>query len=85
VRAGLPCSRPWIQAQTAKVWSLVSTLVLPRPNLEVVFPIGSRFYELAQANRNSRVSNQAIGLMKQGFPVMVGAADAMLSKPLMSI
>jgi len=60
---------------------LVSKLVIPRPlpNLEVVFPIGSHLVELTQAERNSRVSNQAIGLLEtRGFPTMVGAADAML-------
>lgn len=60
---------------------LVSTLVLPRPlpNLEVVFPIGSRLSDLMEAERNSRVNNQAIGLIEtRGFPAMVGAADTML-------
>lgn len=60
---------------------LTSNVVLPRPlpNLEVVFPIGSRLSDLAEADPNSRISNQAIGLIEtRGFPAMVGAADAML-------
>lgn len=60
---------------------LVSSSVIPRPlpNLEVIFPIGSRLIELAQENRHSRVSKQALGLLEtRGFPAMVGAADAML-------
>lgn len=69
-------------AKTAKEFGqLVSTLVLPRPlpNLEVVFPIGSRLSDLDDSDRHSRVSKQAIGLIEtRGFPVMVGAADAML-------
>lgn len=69
-------------AQAAEEFGqLVSTLVLPRPlpNLEVVFPIGSRLSDLMEAERNSRVSNQAIGLIEtRGFPAMVGAADTML-------
>uniref|UniRef100_B8HQJ3 Microcompartments protein n=1 Tax=Cyanothece sp. (strain PCC 7425 / ATCC 29141) TaxID=395961 RepID=B8HQJ3_CYAP4 len=58
----------------------VSTLVLARPaaNLEKVLPIGSRLAQLA-AGRDSRLSNQAVGLLEtRGFPAMVGAADAML-------
>jgi len=60
---------------------LVSSSVIPRPlpNLEVIFPIGSRLIELAQQNRPSRISKQALGLLEtRGFPAMVGAADAML-------
>lgn len=65
----------------AEFGQAVSTLVIPRtlPNLEVIFPISSRLSELAQFERDLRVSNQAIGLLEtRGFPVMVGAADAML-------
>ena len=60
---------------------LVSTLVIPRPlpNLEVVLPIGNRLQQLMQRGGQSRLSNQAIGLLEtRGFPAMVGAADAML-------
>ena len=72
-----------VGAQTAieEFGQIVSTSVIarPQPNLEAVLPIGSRMYELAQANRNNRVSKQAIGLIEtRGFPTMVGAADAML-------
>lgn len=65
----------------AEFGQVVGKLVIarPLPNLEAVFPIGSRTLELAQENRTSRVSNQAIGLIEtRGFPTMVGAADAML-------
>lgn len=69
-------------AQTAAEFGqLVSTLVIPRPlpNLDVVFPISNRLSDLAQFERDIRVSSQAIGLLEtRGFPVMVGAADAML-------
>ena len=61
---------------------VASKLVIsrPLPNLEAVFPIGSRMIiELTDAERTSRISNQAIGLIEtRGFPTMVGAADAML-------
>lgn len=60
---------------------LISSLVIPRPfpNLEAVFPIGSRLSDLIDENRYSRLSNQALGLLEtRGFPAMVGAADAML-------
>lgn len=60
---------------------LVSSSVIPRPlpNLEVIFPIGSRAIELAAQDRRSHVSKQAMGLLEtRGFPAMVGAADAML-------
>ncbi len=52
----------------------------PMPNLEVIFPIGSRLVELAQQERGySRLSNRSIGLIEtRGFPAMVGAADAMM-------
>ncbi|AUC62025.1 carbon dioxide concentrating mechanism protein CcmO [Cyanobacterium sp. HL-69] len=52
----------------------------PMPNLEAVFPIGSRLIELAQQERGySRLSNRSIGLIEtRGFPAMVGAADMML-------
>lgn len=60
----------------------VSSLIVPRPmpNLEAVFPLGSRLSELAFQQRGySRLSNQALGLLEtRGFPAMVGASDAML-------
>jgi len=60
----------------------VSKSVIPRPmpNMEVIFPLGSRLAELAfEQQGSSRLSNQAIGLLEtRGFPAMVGAADAML-------
>ncbi|WP_017663010.1 BMC domain-containing protein [Baaleninema simplex] len=70
-------------AKTAEQFGqLVSKLVIPRPmpNLEVVFPLGSRLAELCQKQRGySRLSNRAIGLLEtRGFPAMVGASDAML-------
>jgi carbon dioxide concentrating mechanism protein CcmO len=69
-------------AQTAEEFGqLISTVVIPRPlpNLEAVFPIGSRLSDLVEGEHDSRVSNQAIGLIEtRGFPAMVGAADAML-------
>lgn len=61
---------------------LVSHLVIarPMPNLEAIFPIGSRLAELAQKQRGySRLSNNSIGLIETlGFPALVGASDAML-------
>jgi carbon dioxide concentrating mechanism protein CcmO len=61
---------------------LVSKMVLarPMPNLEAVFPIGSKFFELEQEQRgHSRLSNQSLGLLEtRGFPALVGACDAML-------
>ncbi len=70
-------------ARTAEQFGqLISKLVIarPMPNLEVIFPIGSRLTELAYEQRGySRLSNRAIGLVEtRGFPAMVGAADAML-------
>lgn len=69
-------------ADTAEQFGqLVSKLVIPRPlpNLDAIFPIGSRLCELAQGHRTSPFSNQAVGLLEtRGFPAMVGAADAML-------
>ncbi len=66
----------------AQFGQLVSKLVIarPMPNLEAIFPIGSRLVELAQNRRGySRLSNKSIGLLEtRGFPAMVGAADAML-------
>lgn len=71
-----------VGAQVAQEFGQVaSTLVIarPLPNLEAVFPLGSRLTDLVQANRHNRVSKQAIGLIEtRGFPAMVGAADAML-------
>ncbi len=71
-----------VGAQVAQEFGqLASTLVIarPLPNLEAVFPLGSRLTDLVQANRPNRVSKQAIGLIEtRGFPAMVGAADAML-------
>ncbi|HIK28165.1 MAG: BMC domain-containing protein [Oscillatoriaceae bacterium SKW80] len=69
-------------ADTAEQFGqLVSKLVIPRPlpNLDAIFPIGSRLCELAQGHSPSPFSNQAVGLLEtRGFPAMVGAADAML-------
>lgn len=70
-------------ARTAEQFGqLISKLVIarPMPNLEAIFPIGSRLAELAYEQRGySRLSNRAIGLVEtRGFPAMVGAADAML-------
>lgn len=65
----------------AQYGQLISKLVIarPMPNLEAVFPIGSRLTDLAQGNTYSRLSNQAVGLLEtRGFPAMVGACDAML-------
>jgi carbon dioxide concentrating mechanism protein CcmO len=65
----------------AQYGQLISKLVIarPMPNLEAVFPIGSRLTDLAQGNSYSRLSNQAVGLLEtRGFPAMVGACDAML-------
>jgi carbon dioxide concentrating mechanism protein CcmO len=65
----------------AQFGQLISKLVIarPMPNLEAVFPIGSRLTDLAQGNTYSRLSNQAVGLLEtRGFPAMVGACDAML-------
>ena len=66
----------------AQFGQLISKLVIarPMPNLEDIFPIGSRLVELAQEQRGySRLSNRSIGLLEtRGFPAMVGAADAML-------
>ncbi len=60
---------------------LLASLVLPRPvpNLEAIFPLGSRLIDQDEERQENRVSNQAIGLLEtRGFPAMVGAADAML-------
>jgi carbon dioxide concentrating mechanism protein CcmO len=69
-------------AETAEdLGQLISSSLIPRPlaNLEVVLPIGSRLSQLTQGQVDSRLSNQAIGLLEtRGFPAMVGAADAML-------
>ncbi len=71
-----------VGARTATdLGQLISSSVIARPlaNLEVVLPIGSRLAQLTQRERDSRLSNQAIGLLEtRGFPAMVGAADAML-------
>ncbi len=65
-----------------QIGQLHTKLVIPRPmpNLEAVFPIGSRLVEVAQQKSGfSRLSNRSIGLLEtKGFPAMVGAADAML-------
>jgi len=70
-------------AKTAdKFGQLVSHLVIarPMPNLEAIFPLGSRLAEIAQHQRGySRLSNNSIGLLEtKGFPALVGASDAML-------
>ena len=71
-----------IGEQTAIEYGQIASKVVisrPLPNLEAVFPIGSRIIELTEAERTSRISSQAIGLIEtRGFPTMVGAADAML-------
>ncbi len=65
-----------------QIGQLENKLVIarPMPNLEAVFPIGSRLAQMAQQQRGySRLSNRSIGLIEtRGFPAMVGAADAML-------
>ncbi len=84
VRGGVSDVRLAVEvgAQTAEEFGqLISSLIVarPLPNLEVVLPIGSRLDQFAQGKRDSRLSNQAIGLLETiGFPAMVGAADAML-------
>ncbi len=69
-------------ADTAEQFGqLISKLVIarPLPNLDAIFPIGSRLTDLVQGHSYSRLSNQAVGLLEtRGFPAMVGAADAML-------
>lgn len=65
-----------------QIGQLENKLVIarPMPNLEAIFPIGSRLAEVAHQQRGySRLSNRSIGLLEtRGFPAMVGAADAML-------
>lgn len=65
-----------------KFGQLISKIVIarPMPNLEAVFPLGSRLVELHQSRRGySRLSNRSVGLLEtRGFPALVGAADAML-------
>jgi len=84
VRGGFSDVRLAVEAgtETAKQFGqLIASSLIPRPlaNLEVVLPIGSRLAQLTQRQRDSRLSNQAIGLLEtRGFPAMVGAADAML-------
>jgi carbon dioxide concentrating mechanism protein CcmO len=85
VRGGVADVRLAVEegARTAEQFGqLVSKSVIarPMPNLEAVFPIGSRLVEIAQRDRgHSKLSNQAIGLLEtRGFPAMVGAADMML-------
>lgn len=56
-----------------------SVLARPAANLEKILPIGGRLLQLSAGRRDSRLSNQAVGLLEtRGFPAMVGAADAML-------
>jgi carbon dioxide concentrating mechanism protein CcmO len=84
VRGGISDVRLAVEAgaETAEdLGQLISSSLIPRPlaNLEVVLPIGSRLSQLTQGQVDSRLSNQAIGLLEtRGFPAMVGAADAML-------
>lgn len=84
VRGGIADVRLAVEvgARTAaELGQLISSSVIarPLPNLEVVLPIGSRLAQLTQREKDSRLSNQAIGLLEtRGFPAMVGAADAML-------
>ncbi len=84
VRGGISDVRLAVEAgaeAAEQVGQLISSALISRPlaNLEVVLPIGSRLAQLTQGERDSRVSNLAIGLLEtRGFPAMVGAADAML-------
>ena len=84
VRGGIADVRLAVEAGTdtaEQFGELISSLVIPRPlpNLEAVLPIGNRLAQLSQRQGDSRLSNQAIGLLEtRGFPAMVGAADAML-------
>ncbi len=84
VRGGISDVRLAVEAgveAAEQLGQLISSSLIPRPlaNLEVVLPIGSRLAQLTQRERDSRLSNQAIGLLEtRGFPAMVGAADAML-------
>lgn len=84
IRGAIADVRLAVQAgvQTAEQFGqLVSSLVIPRPlpNLEVIFPLGSRLAHLVQNKGYNRLSNQAVGLLEtRGFPAMVGASDAML-------
>lgn len=84
VRGGISDVRLAVEvgAETAeKFGQLISSLVIARPlaNLEAVLPIGSRLAQLTEGEGDSRLSNQAIGLLEtRGFPAMVGAADTML-------
>ncbi len=84
VRGGISDVRLAVESgvQTAQQFGeYLSSSIIPRPlpNLEVIFPIGSRLSQLVESDSFSRVSNQAIGLLEtRGFPAMVGAADAML-------
>ena len=84
VRGGISDVRLAVEAgaeAAEQFGQLISSSLIPRPlaNLEVVLPIGSRLAQLTQRERDSRLSNQAIGLLEtRGFPAMVGAADAML-------
>jgi carbon dioxide concentrating mechanism protein CcmO len=84
VRGGIADVRLAVEvgADTAeKFGQLISSLVLPRPlpNLEAVLPISGRLAQIANENRSSSLSKQAVGLLEtRGFPAMVGAADAML-------
>jgi carbon dioxide concentrating mechanism protein CcmO len=60
-----------VGARTAEQFGqLISSSLIPRPlaNLEVVLPIGSRLAQLNQRQVDSRLSNQAIGLLEtRGF------------------
>lgn len=59
----------------------ISSTILPRPqgNLEAVLPISRRLSEEAMATQSSHQNVGAIGLIEtNGFPALVGAADAML-------
>jgi uncharacterized protein YktB (UPF0637 family) len=49
------------------------------PNLEVIFPIGSRLAEIAQSQRGfSKLSNMSIGLLETSVFLLWWAAYAML-------
>jgi carbon dioxide concentrating mechanism protein CcmO len=84
VRGGISDVRLAVEAgaeTAAKFGQLVSSSIIarPLPNLEAIFPIGSRLLQYANGQRRHQLGRQAIGLVEtMGFPAMVGAADMML-------
>ncbi len=88
VRGGISDVRLAVESgvQTAEQFGqLVSSIIIPRPmpNLELIFPMGSRLMELFDKNGYSRLSNQAIGLLEtRGFPALVGPPMPCLSQPM---